>query len=76
MPRVRYVGRLATLNAPGYTELDAGVHLGMRVRVSRCPSSDRTSLMRTTLSRTLRSPGSGLSTEVQRGVYGRVTWQF
>jgi iron complex outermembrane receptor protein len=72
---VRYVGRLATLNDPAYTELDAAFSwlarpgltfslVGQNLLDAHHPEQD------------FAFSASGLSTEVQRGVYGRVTWQF
>jgi hypothetical protein len=72
---LRYVGRLSTLNDPAYTELDAALTwlarpdltfslVGQNLFDAHHPEQD------------FAFSASGLSTEVQRGVYGRVTWQF
>ena len=72
---LRYTGPLATLNYPGYTELDAALTWRPRERVevsvvgqnlfdAHHPEQD------------FAFSGSGLGTEVQRSVFGKVTWQF
>jgi iron complex outermembrane recepter protein len=72
---LRYVGRLSTLHDPAYTELDAALTwlarpdltfslVGQNLLDAHHPEQD------------FAFSASGLSTEVQRGVYGRVTWQF
>jgi iron complex outermembrane recepter protein len=72
---LHYTGRLATLNYAGYTELDAGLTWAARPAVeislvgqnlldAHHPEQD------------FAFSASGMGTEVQRSVYGKVTWQF
>jgi iron complex outermembrane receptor protein len=72
---LRYVGRLASLNYPAYTELDLGLTWTAR------PGMDLTLVGQNLLDahhpeQAFAFSGSGMATDVQRGVYGRVTWQF
>jgi iron complex outermembrane receptor protein len=72
---VRYVGRLASLQYPGYTELDAGVTWAVR------PALELSLVGQNLLHAHHPEQGfvfsaSGMTTEVQRGVYGKLTWQF
>jgi iron complex outermembrane receptor protein len=72
---LRYVGRLASLNYPAYTELDLGFTWTAR------PGVDVSLVGQNLLDahhpeQTFAFSGSGMPTDVQRGVYGRVTWQF
>jgi iron complex outermembrane receptor protein len=72
---LHYTGRLATLDYPGYTELDAGLTwaprpaielslVGQNLLDAHHPEQD------------FAFSASGMGTEVQRSVYGKVTWQF
>jgi iron complex outermembrane receptor protein len=72
---VRYVGRLATLNYPAYAELDFGFTWALR------PSIELSLVGQNLLhahhpEQDFAFSASGMSTEVQRGLYGKVTWQF
>lgn len=71
---VRYVGRLASLNYPDYTELDVGFTwasasqvelslVGQNLLQAHHPEQDF-------------AFSSSMGTEAQRGVYGKVIWQF
>jgi iron complex outermembrane receptor protein len=72
---VRYTGRLATLDYPGYTELDAALTWALQAGVE-------VSLVGQNLldahhpEQDFAFSGSGLGTEVERSGYGKVTWRF
>ncbi|MEJ1963082.1 MAG: TonB-dependent receptor [Gammaproteobacteria bacterium] len=72
---LRYVGRLASLNYPAYTELDLGLTWAVR------PGFDVMLVGQNLLhdhhpEQAFAFSSSGMPTEVQRSVYGRVMWQF
>lgn len=72
---LRYVSRLASLDYPGYTELDLGI--GWPVR----PGLEVTLAGQNLLhahhpEQDFAFSATGMPTEVQRSVYGRVTWRY
>jgi iron complex outermembrane receptor protein len=72
---VRYVGRLPALNYPAYTELDAGLTWALQAAVELSVVGQNL-LDAHHFEQAVAFSSSGMSTQVQRSVYGKVTWRF
>jgi iron complex outermembrane receptor protein len=72
---VRYVGRLPALNYPAYTEFDAGLTWALQAAVELSVVGQNL-LDAHHFEQAVAFSSSGMSTQVQRSVYGKVTWRF
>jgi iron complex outermembrane recepter protein len=72
---LRYVGQLQSLGIPSYTELDVGLTWNIRSGVD-LSLAGRNLLHSHHPEQDFAFSASGMPTDVERSVYGGVTWQF